>query len=340
MKNFILALCPLLVLPAFFSCTSMPHPKTGDFTQEFSADEKFEFDEIWGYVFYKRENAYNQELPVTDIGYFTEAITSFSEVPAVPPKEKYFSGTQAKVHLVTSCDSRSQTHLLLSPELPLRDKIIAGLLDASETYDGLQIDWELVSPEDEKNFLEFLSLIKAGLKDKPLSVAVPARIKTLEKDAYNYSKISQVADRVIIMAYDEHWSTSKPGPVASNDWCKKISDYAKTQIPPEKLVMGMSFYGRAWRDDTLGGKAYIYPTIQEILAKNSVKKHSRDKDGIPSFTITKKMTVTTFYDDALSLSVRTKMYAENGINAISFWRLGQEDSEYWKYLKIRANSGL
>ena len=179
MKKLILLLCSALCLPVFFSCASGPQPKTGDFYREFSQDETCEFDEIWGYVFYKRENAYTPDLPVTDIGYFTEAITSFSEVPAVPPKEKFFSNTEAKVHLVSSCDSRSQTHLLLSPEFSLRDKIIEGLLEAAKTYDGLQIDWELVSSEDQDNFLEFLTQIKAKLQGKTLSVAVPAMIKSL-----------------------------------------------------------------------------------------------------------------------------------------------------------------
>ena len=96
-----------------FSCSSAPKAKNGDFKKGFSEDETVEFEELWGYVFYKREDSYNPGLPLTDIGYFTEAISAFSEVPATPPKEKYFSDCPVKVHLVTSCDSRSQTHLLL-----------------------------------------------------------------------------------------------------------------------------------------------------------------------------------------------------------------------------------
>lgn len=318
-----------------FSCSSVPKAKNGDFKKDFSEDETVEFEELWGYVFYKREDSYTPDLPLTDIGYFTEAISAFSEVPATPPKEKYFSDCPAKVHLVTSCDSRSQTHLLLLPELPLRNKIIDGLIEASKTYDGLQVDWELVSPEDDENFIEFLKILKSKLGEKTLSIAIPARIRTLSKDAYNYEKLAKVADKIIIMAYDEHWATSKPGPIASTDWCKKISDYAKSKIPPEKLVMGLSFYGRAWRDDTLGGKAYIYPTLQKIMEENKVKNHRRDEYGVPSFTITKKLNITAFYDDETSLFVRTKMYAENEIKALSFWRIGQEDEAYWKHLKIK-----
>ena len=83
MKKLILLLCSALCLPVFFSCASGPQPKTGDFYREFSQDETFEFDEIWGYVFYKRENAYTPDLPVTDIGYFTEISRRWQAVKGV-----------------------------------------------------------------------------------------------------------------------------------------------------------------------------------------------------------------------------------------------------------------
>lgn len=331
MKNiFFILFLPIFLL---FSCASNKTPSDGDFNSRLNALSVIEFNEIWGYVFNGCEKEYSPLLPITDIGYFTEAITTFSKVPQIPPKEKYFSNTNAKVHLVSSCDSRSQTHLLLSPSLPLRDNIIEDLITAAKTYDGLQIDWELVSAQDADNYMEFLKILKSRLKGKTLSVAIPARIKTLSTDAYNYSNLAQIADRIVIMAYDQHWSTSEPGPIAGTDWCKKITDYAKSQIPQEKLIMGLSFYGRTWRDDKTGGKAYSYNSIQKIIEENKIKKHKRDSFGVPSFNIEKKLKITAFYDDEISLLFRTKMYAENGIDKISFWRTGQEDKNYWQHLK-------
>lgn len=320
------------------SCASTRQaPEEIDFPPPSSSQDAVEFEQVWGYVMYGRENEWDNSLPVSDIGYFARAITTFSEVPEIPPKERFFPDCAAKVHLVTSCDSRAQTHLLLSPSLPLRDKIIDGLVKASETYDGLQVDWELVSAEDKENYIEFLRILKAKIGEKPLTVAIPARIKTLSKDAYAYGDMAQAADQVIIMAYDQHWATSGPGAIAETEWCRKIAEYAKTQIPSEKLVMGMSFYGRAWRDDTIGGKAYTYPSLQEVMAENKTRNHRRDEYSIPSFEIRKELDITFFYDDSKSLLERTKMYAGSGIKALSFWRIGQEDKNYWQYLKIKES---
>lgn len=335
MKNFKILTVMLLMSFALASCASTRQAdSSGSFPLPSSSPDAVEFEQVWGYVMYGREDKWDNNLPVSDIGYFTQAITTFSEVPEIPPKDKYFSSCKANVHLVTSCDSRAQTHLLLSPALPLRDTIIDGLVKATQTYDGLQIDWELVSAEDKDNYIEFLRILKSRIGEKPLTVAIPARLKTLSKDAYAYKDMAQAADQIIIMAYDQHWATSSPGAIAETDWCRKIAEYAKSQIPPEKLVMGMSFYGRAWRDDTIGGKAYIYQSLREIMAENRTRNHKRDEYEIPSFEIKKNLKITFFYDDAVSLLARTRMYADCGIKALSFWRIGQEDKNYWQYLKI------
>ena len=80
----------------------------------------------------------------------------------------------------------------------------------------------------------------------------------------------------------------------------------------------------------------LFNTVEhlKIMKENKVKNHRRDEYGVPSFTITKKLNITAFYDDETSLFVRTKMYAENEIKALSFWRIGQEDPDFWKWIII------
>ncbi|MBR4375075.1 MAG: glycoside hydrolase [Treponema sp.] len=296
--------------------------------------KRIDFGEIWGYVMIGREAEFSLKYPITDVGYFCDAVNVFSEMPSVPPRSKFFKKYKGRVHLVTSVDSKSQTHLLLQPDLPLRDRIIDQMVNAAKTYDGLQIDWESVPKEDDENFWEFLRLIKEKLGGKPLTMAIPARTRTLERDAYNYAKLSEIADRIIIMAYDEHWSTSKPGAIASTDWCKRIAEYTKTQIPEEKLIMGLSFYGRTWMTASVRAQAWYNSGIERIKREQGVAEISRDSYGTPHFTFKEEVTITAWYDDIDSLKIRAKMYSDLGIKKIAFWRVGQENSEFWKYLGI------
>lgn len=296
------------------------------------------FNEIWGYVMTGREESFSSFFPVTDVGYFFDAVDTYSNVPFPPDRGKHFASYAGRVHFVTSCDSRSQTHLLLS-EKNLRKKIINQLLEASKTYDGLQIDWELVSKDDDMLFYDFLKTLKKSLKTKTLSVAVPARLKTLEKDPYDYARLSTVADKIIIMAYDQHWATSAPGPIASPDWGKSIYEYAKTVIPQEKLIMGAPFYGRAWTNEDLGGRAWTNISAERILRENKITGSDikTDENGNKFIKLEKMRTITFYFDDTESEIARLKKYAEAGVQNVAFWRIGQENPEIWNILKIRGN---
>lgn len=297
--------------------------------------EALEYREVWGYVMEGRETEFNRSVPVTDVGYFVSSVNVYSEMPKVAPRGKFFKKYAGRVHLVTSVDSQTQAHLLLDPSLPLRDRIVDQMVSAAETYEGLQIDWENIPRSDTERFFEMLRLVRAKLpREKILSVATKARMRTLTDDPFAYAPLSEVADKILVMAYDEHWSTSAPGPIASTNWCKRIAEYAKTQIPPDKLIMGVSLYGRTWLSVPVRGQAWYSSGIERIKRENGVTEVSRDEYGIPHFSFKETATITGWYDDAESLRIRCQMYSDVGIENIGFWRLGFETPEFWKHIKL------
>ena len=302
-----------------------------------------EYKEIWGYLIYGQEQYYNSELPVTDIGYFNAGLSTFGELVGVPDLKK-LPQTDARVHLVVIDSGKALTHFCLDPEYNVRKKLIKSMLEAAKPFDGLQIDFELVSKEDKEHYWSFLRELKKGLgKDKTLSIAIPARTKKLKVDAYDYEELSKIADRILVMAYDEHWSTSAPGPVASLEWCRNVATYATETIPAEKLIMGLPFYGRAWSNDDTAG-AYRFSSSDRLYrGENSKGKLSEDtkitpvtlENGIPTFKLSKNVTYTFYLDNALSLSKRLEIYNELSVTSVGFWRLGQEDSDIWKLIKVK-----
>ncbi len=292
--------------------------------------DKLQFDEIWGYLYASQNDRLPENCPVTDIGYFGAGLSTFGSLCDVPDvtKLKQTGKTDGKrIHMVVADNGKALTHFCISPEYNVRHKLINDIADAAVAFDGVQIDFELVSLADAEHYISFLTELKHKLKGKIFSVAVPARMK--KNEIYDYEKISAIADKILIMAYDEHWSTSKPGPVASVEWCKKILDYAKTVLSKKQLIMGIPFYGRAWADVN-PATAYRYVTLQKLIKeKNFSEDIFQRTDSIPNFKYEQTVNVTVFYEDCESVKEKAALYRKEGISQIGFWCIGQEQSEVW-----------
>jgi len=291
-----------------------------------------EFGEIWAYVVAGREAALIRGLPLTDVAYFGAEIDSYGALTDVPRRSNIsFPG---RVHFVVVCNSRSLTHFVLRPGSSERRALIADLIAVTRNYDGLQIDFENIPARDGEAFLSFLRELREGLPDKMFTIALPARTRRIANDVYDYQNILPLVDRILVMAYDEHWSGSAPGSVASLDWCRRVAEYSLSAIGPEKLIMGLPFYGRAWGDYT-PSRALIHSTIDGIIKSNEAEVTYRN--GIPYFEYSRNVTVRVYFEDEYSLSTRMEMYRGMNVQSVGFWRLGQETAAIWNYLKVKAN---
>ncbi|MDR2101960.1 MAG: glycoside hydrolase [Treponema sp.] len=292
-------------------------------------------EEIWGYLLVNQEETLKPEYPLSDVVYFGAEVSVYGELTNVPNRKNAppFSG---RMHLAVTCNSQALSHFVLSRESFARKGLIADLIKAAEPYDGLQIDFEYIPKRDGENFRSFLGELKAGLGDKMFTIALPARRNTLAGDVYDYAKIEPLTDRIFVMAYDEHWSTSAPGPIASMDWCRSVAAYALETIGPKKLVMGLPFYGRTWGNVSTN-RAFFFSGIERIKREQQITEIRREQ-GIPAFTYEIPVLVTVYYEDAYSLVNRITLYRDLGVSAVGFWCLGQEDPAFWNLIRLRQES--
>jgi spore germination protein YaaH len=296
-----------------------------------AAAEELEFSEVWAYLMDGEERFFDPAYPITDLAYFGAGINSAGKLVGVPDRGK-LGAFRGRTHFVVAeLGNYALSHFCLTPEYQLRDALLADIVKAAEDYDGVQIDFEAVASRDRDAFYAFLCLLKEGLGEKTLSVALPAC--TLQKyDSFGYERIGKAVDRVIVMAYDEHWSESAPGPVASMDWCRKVAAYAVSKVAPEKLVMGAPFYGRAWADKDLS-RAYKYSSLSSLMEEKGIEEVRRDGE-VPYLEYSESVKVKVFFDDSTSTLARLKMYRSSSVRNIAFWRLGQEDKAIWQSLTI------
>lgn len=292
--------------------------------------ETLRFKEAWGYLMKGEEKHFTGDEPLTDIAYFSARLNAIGRLDGkiLPPK---LPGPKRRIHLVISAAaSPTLMYFCLSRDPRTRDGLMEDILRLAEPFEGVQIDFESMRPQEKAAYLTFLAELKHKLpKKKVLSVAVPARTK-LQKDAFSYAGIAAVADKVVVMAYDEHWRSGEAGPIASAQWCQKVCAFARQQIPPQTLVMGLPLYGRVWQKEPVA-RALKYPQTLQLWEQNKpVVK--RLPDDTPFFEYRTTVTAAAYFEDVKSLTKKLSLYQRAGVRAVGFWRIGQGPAELWRVL--------
>lgn len=297
--------------------------------------DSLEFNEVWAYLMKGEEDRIKGSEPITDLCYFSAKVSGKGQIVShyVPPD--VVIKNKIRHHIVIAVlDNFALMHFVLNPVLPYRKHFINDICKVASRFDGVQIDFESVAASDATWFFSFLGELRAALdKSKVLSVALPPR-RTRIADAYDYPSIAAIVDRIIIMAYDQHWSGSKPGPVAGLTWCKEVAEFAKSFIPKEKLIMGLPLYGRSWQDKNFN-KSVHYKHVKEMIKIANAQPHYDPENGA-YFEYEEKIKVRVYFTDERAIFDRLKLYSSMSIDNIAFWRIGQGPTGMWQGISTKS----
>lgn len=140
----------------------------------------------------------------------------------------------------------------------LRDESIPWIINKALELDvdGINIDYEGMGSANRDAFSAFMGKLYTETRkhNLTLSVDVNRHSATVYGASYDRAALGQVSDYVILMAYDEHWSSSpQEGSVASHPWTRRSLELLLEEVPAEKVILGMPFYTRNWeiRDVTV-----------------------------------------------------------------------------------------
>jgi len=225
-------------------------------------------------------------------------------------------------------------------------------LVVANNYDGIDIDYEGLYASDKNNFTLFISNLAEELhsKNRLLSICVQAKwsdsITWDGPGAMDYENLSKHADKLRIMAYDEHWSTSEPGPIASYSWTENIVKYAITKSSKDKIVLGVPFYGRDWwqtGSDTWDSDAYTYTGISGLMTSEGATREWNETAKVPQFTYYDHLgdgkDHYVYYEDNQSLSYKLDLVVKYDLGGICAWSLGNEDQNNFDIMRSKLAVG-
>lgn len=238
--------------------------------------------------------------------------------------------------------------------------------------DGIDIDWEYPGlpgdnnthrPEDKQHYTLLFKELRRGLD----SLSVITNMRYLVTTAVGGSqafidhtemdKVQQYNDYINIMSYDYTggWDSvsghhtnlySSSGDTNQSSAHRSIQKFIKAGVPPEKIVIGLAFYGKGWQMESAdnnglyrkalksargGGFTYLKDSL---VNKNGFKEYWDAAAKAPYlFSEEKKIFIT--YDNERSVKEKCKYVKRNGLGGAMFWEYNSDKKGY--LLKVIAD---
>ncbi|MGW8190826.1 glycosyltransferase [Sphingomonas hankookensis] len=222
-------------------------------------------------------------------------------------------------------DGAGAAKMLADPQA--RAALVAQLAGYAQAHHaaGLVMDYESLPAAAVARYPAFLAQLHAALpKGAILAVTAPAG----DPD-WRLADIARATDRVILMAYDEHWESGTPGPIASQPWFVDQVEQAIRQVGRDKLVVALGSYAYDWHD---GGADALSIEEAWLAAHDSSAPVGFDRSsGNAGFTYDDERGSRhqVWMLDAATSWNELAALRRLGLDDVALWRLGSEDAGIW-----------
>ena len=246
---------------------------------------------------------------------------------------------------VTNFGSARNTELLSDTikQIHLLNTLIPLLI--SRNGDGVNFDLETVSVSQRNNLVDFMQravmMIKAELPEAEISMATPA---VDWSGSWDLKKLSEICDYLIVMGYNYYYGgSSTAGPVAplageNYNITRTVNTYLTAGVAPEKLLLGLPWYGYDWpvtgasrKSATTGtGTSRVYSAAETLATQYSKTFDELTSSAWVSYT-SASLWRQLWYDDNESLIMKYDFAASNNLAGIGIWALSYEGThnEIW-----------
>ena len=259
------------------------------------------------------------------------------------------AGTGALMHLSTLTRSggfsNELARLVLNDEAvqsALVENIVSTL--TAKGYQGLDIDFEYVFPEDGPAYAAFIARLTRTLNPMgyPVITALAPKTSSAQRgllyEAHDYAAIGAAANEVLLMTYEWGYAYSEPMAVAPLPSVRRVVEYALTEIPPEKIWLGIPNYGYDWPLPVTPGETRATSISNryavELARKYGAEIQYDDTAQSPWFRYTDEhgREHEVWFEDARSIRAKLGLIHEYGLKGAGYWNLMRPFPQNWAVL--------
>lgn len=214
----------------------------------------------------------------------------------------------------------------------------------------VHFDFEFLPRDAREAYNAFLRKARARLHQAGLLMSTALAPKTSRDqegilyEAHDYRAHGELSDFVVLMTYEWGYSAGPAMAVSPLNEVEKVVDYALSEIPAEKILLGQNLYGYDWTLPFVAGESFaraLSPQQAITLAREvQVAIQFDELAQAPFFTYYdsdgKKHEV--WFEDARSIQAKFDLIKRKGLLGIAYWKLGLSFPQNW--LLLRSNFSI
>ncbi|MBR5534903.1 MAG: LysM peptidoglycan-binding domain-containing protein [Ruminiclostridium sp.] len=249
--------------------------------------------------------------------------------------------------VLTSIDENGQFSTTRAARLfqdqSLQDVILDNILTVMKEkgYRILDSDFEFIRGEDAQAYFSFLRHARDRLHAKGSRLHVDLAPKTyanqpgLLYEAHDYTVIGEIADQVLLMTYEWGYAYGPPMAVAPLPQVERVLRYGVSEIPTEKIQMGIPNYGYDWilpyekerRATTVGNQEAV------LLASRMGAAIRFDETArAPTFQYRQDGVLhEVWFEDARSMQAKIRLADALGLGGLGIWNLLRPFAQNWAW---------
>ena len=312
----------------------------------------------YAYPFIEQELLLNTLPYLTYLTPFTYGFTAEGELVDLDDQEliarSWEFGVGPLMHLSTLTEeggfSNDLAHIALN-DLAVQERLIQNVLETIQRkgYYGLDVDFEFVFPEDRVPYADFIRNITQQLNREGYQVICALAPKTssdqkgLLYEGHDYALIGAAANAVLLMTYEWGYTYGPPMAVAPIPNVRAVLDYAVTQIPRDKIYMGVPAYGYDWPlpfvQGTTRARSISCQEAIDLAVQYGVEIQYDENAQAPFFTYYDESGVRheVWFEDARSIREKLALIPEYDFLGVGYWNLMRPFPQNWLVLNALYN---
>jgi spore germination protein len=233
----------------------------------------------------------------------------------------------------------------------LQNTLLNNILRTAKqlNFRDIHFDIEHLRPEDKEAYNSFLRKASKQIHQEGFLISTALAPKTSAAQtgawysAHDYKAHGEIADFVVIMTYEWGYSGGPPMPVSPIGSVRKVLQYAISEMPASKIMMGQNLYGYDWTLPYVHGGKFA-----KALSPQAAIDLARQVNAAIQYDYTAQAPHFSYWDqngkhhivwfeDARSIQAKFNLVKELGLRGVSYWKLGLSFPQNWLLIDDNFN---